>query len=363
MKKYILYSLSIVFALSACGKKKQDSVFPTVSTITESVYASGKIKAKNQYTVYSTVSGILQSTKVEVGDAVKPNDVLFKLENIASELNTQNAKYQLDFTQENSRKESDKMQELKLGINLAREKYQLDSSLYVRQANLWKQNVGSQLEFEHRTLNFENSKTNYFTALNKFDQAKRQLQNETNRSSVNYSINQKIENDFTIKSQINGIVYDVLKENGELITPQMPLAVLGNATEFILELEVDEKDIAKIEKNQKIMLSMDSYKNESLEAIVDVIYPIMNPRSRTFKIEAHFLKAPKKLYPNLTLEANILIRIKPNVLIIPNNYIIEGNKVLINSNEKREVKIGLRDYNNVEIISGITVDDKIYLPK
>lgn len=363
MKKYIFYISSIaLFLLGACGKK-QESISPTISTITESVYASGKIKAKNQYTVYSTVSGILQNTIVEVGDTVKPNDVLFKLENVASELNTQNAKYLMDYTQENSRKESDKMKELKMAINLAFEKYELDSSLLARQEKLWKQNVGSQVEYEQRSLAFKNSKTNYLTALNRFEQAKLQLQNEANRSFVNYSLNQKIENDFSIKSQIHGIVYDILKENGELVAPQMPLAIVGDANQFIIELEVDEKDIVKIHTNQKMMVSMDSYKNEALEAVVDVIYPIMNARSRTFKVEAHFVKAPKKLYPNLTLEANIIIQVKPNVLVLPNKYIVEGNKVLINSEEKKEVKIGLRDYNNVEIISGLTADDKVYLPK
>jgi hypothetical protein len=55
---------------------------------------------------------------------------------------------------------------------------------------------------------------------------------------------------------------------------------------------------------------MDSYKGDVFEAHVDKIVPIMVVRSRTFKIEAHFIKAPSKLYPNLTAEANIIIQTK-----------------------------------------------------
>jgi hypothetical protein len=36
----------------------------------------------------------------------------------------------------------------------------------------------------------------------------------------------------------------------------------------------------------------------------------MDARSLTFKIEAQFVKAPRKLYPNLTAEANIIIQTK-----------------------------------------------------
>jgi hypothetical protein len=42
---------------------------------------------------------------------------------------------------------------------------------------------------------------------------------------------------------------------------------------------------------QKAIVTLDSYKGEVLK-IVDKIFPIMDARSRTFKIEAHFLQVP-----------------------------------------------------------------------
>ena len=193
-------------------------------------------------------------------------------------------------------------------------------------------------------------------------QLKTQLQNEFKRANINYDINQKLSSDYSIKSSINGKVYDILKERGELVTPQTPLAVIGKADTFLLELAVDENDIIKISTGQKALVTMDSYKGQVLEATVDKIYPIMNERTRTFVVEAHFINPPKKLFPNLSAEANIIIQTKKNIITIPNNYIIDGKYVLVNTDEKREVKLGLNDYQKTEVLEGLKENETIYKP-
>lgn len=89
----------------------------------------------------------------------------------------------------------------------------------------------------------------------------------------------------------------------------------------------------------------------------------MDERSRTFKIEAHFVKPPKKLYPNLTAEANIVIRTKENAITIPKTYLIDNEYVLVDKKERRKVKTGLTDYQKVEILEGLKKDETIYEPK
>ncbi|WP_258931890.1 efflux RND transporter periplasmic adaptor subunit [Flavobacterium oreochromis] len=121
--------------------------------------------------------------------------------------------------------------------------------------------------------------------------------------------------------------------------------------------------MVRVEVGQKVLITMDSYKGEVFQATINKIYPIMDARSRTFKIEAHFVKPPQKLYPNLTAEANIIIKTRKNVLTIPRNYLIENEYVLVNKDEKRKIKIGLSDYQNVEVIGGLKVEETIYLPK
>lgn len=361
MKKVFILSFSFLSILFSC-KKEKESIQVTSSDITESVYASGKVKAIDQYNVYSTVNGVLQNIIVNVGDNITKGQTLLEIDNLTSELNTENARIALDLSASNNRKGSDKLEEIELNVNLALEKLLLDSSIYFRQKKLWEQNIGTKLDFEQKQLAYNNSMVNYQTTQKRLAQLKTQLQNELKRANVNYNINQKLFSDYSIKSSINGRVYDILKDRGELVTPQTPLAVIGKADTFLLELAVDENDIIKVSVGQKALVTMDSYKGEVLDAIVDKIHPIMNERTRTFVIEAHFINAPKKLFPNLSAEANIIIQTKKNIITIPNNYIIDGKYVLVNTDEKREVKLGLKDYQKTEVLEGLKENETIYKP-
>ena len=59
------------------------------------------------------------------------------------------------------------------------------------------------------------------------------------RQSVNtFEISKKQESDLTVKSNINGIIYDILKEPGEFVTTQTPIAIVGAAGRFEIELQV-----------------------------------------------------------------------------------------------------------------------------
>ena len=194
-------------------------------------------------------------------------------------------------------------------------------------------------------------------------QLKAQLKNDQNKNKNTLKINQKTENDFTVKSAFSGELFDIFVKEGTLITTQMPLAIIGKKNQYLLAIDVDENDMVRVKMNQNLLVILDSYKGIVFEAKVDKIYPIMDERSRTFKIEAHFDNVPKKLYPNLTAVANIIIKTKKNVLTVPKSYLINGNYVLVNKDEKRKVKIGLNDYQNAEIVSGLKAEETIYKPK
>ena len=361
MKVAHLFIISALLLFISCSKEKE-SILVSASNITEVVYASGKIKAVDQYNVYSTVNGVLQNIFVNVGDDIQKGQTLLEIDNVTSQLNTENARIALDLSAENNRKGSDKIQEIELNVNLALEKLQLDSSLFFRQKKLWEQNIGTQLELEQKKLAYNNSTINYQTAQKRLSQLKTQLQNELKRANVTYDINKKLFSDYSIKSSVNGKVYDILKERGELVTSQTPLALIGKTDTFLLELSVDENDIIKISLGQKVLVTMDSYKGQVLDAVVDKIYPIMNERSRTFMVEAHFINPPKKLFPNLSAEANIIIQVKKNIITVPNNYVIDGKYVLVQDNKKREIKTGLKDYQKVEVLKGLKVNEVIYKP-
>jgi RND family efflux transporter MFP subunit len=356
--KYILF-LTFIFVLISC-KKKQETTSPISSSITESVYATGIIKSKNQYQVFPTVNGVIKEIYLEEGDTVNIGTPILLISNETQRFVKQNAELAerfSDFTQNEG-----KLADAKMIIEVAKSKMLIDSSLFFRQKNLWQQQIGTKVELEQKELAYKNSKSNYLSSLIRYDDLARQIVFSSSQAKNNLKISDKQENDFIIKSDINGTLYSVNKSKGEIVGVQTPVAVIGDTKEFILEMQIDEFDIFKVNKGQDVLVTLDSYKGSVFKAKVTKVNPIMNERNKSFLIEAEFTEAPLKLYPNITFEANIVIRKKEKTLIIPRNYLLNDSTVLTSNNEQKIIKTGLKDYQNIEVLSGLTESDELLRP-
>jgi multidrug resistance efflux pump len=299
---------------------------------------------------------------VNAGDTITKDQLLFELDNETSSLNSDNAKLALELSKENVKTGSEKIKELEINLKLSKEKYELDLDLLKRQKNLWVQGVGSQADLDQKEISSENSKSNFEAAKSRLIQIKAQLKNDLEIAQNNFKISKKQRKDFLIKSIMDGRVYDVYKVEGEIVNPQTPLAVIGSSENFIIEMDIDQTDIVKVKLNQEVSVLLDSYKGQVFNARVSKIYPVMNENSRTFKVEALFKKTPEILFPNLTAEVNIIIQKKDKVLTIPRNYLINKKFVNLGDNKMAEVKIGLSDYQKIEIIDGLDSSTIIYEP-
>ncbi len=348
-----------LFGIFSC-KEKEETLRPVVQNITESVYAAGKVLSKNQYDVYSAVNGVIKQVYVTDGSLVKKGDVLLPLVNEAPALQRENAQLATAFQSVQANR--DKLAEAEAAIGLATSKWQNDSLLFHRQQRLWANGIGTRNDLEQRELARENAGTALQTARLRYQQLKKQLAFADQQARKSYQLSSAVVSDYSIRAKQDGKVYNLSKEPGEFVSPQAPVAIIGAALEFILELQVDEYDIAKIQPGQKVLVTMDSYKGEVFEARIAKIDPIMNERTRSVTIEASFTKPPANLLPNLSAEANVLIRSKQNALTIPRNYLLDDTTVLLQSGEKRKVTVGLKDYQQVEITSGLGKDDILKKP-
>ena len=362
MKSFPLLFLFLLLSVASCSKKANTDIKPIRTDITESVYASGTVKAVGQYTVFATVNGVLKQTKVAVGQQITKGQLLFLLDQDKAALNTENAQLAYKLSQENNRYIQDKIAEMELKVQAAKDKLALDESIFNRNKRIKEYQIISEVDFERVELAYKSSKINYESAKKQLTQLKAQLKNDQSRNNINLKISQETQSDFNVKSAFDGQLFDILVKDGSLITTLTPLAIIGKTDAFFLELEVDENDMVRVVLGQKVLVTLDSYKKQVFEAVIDKIYPIMDERSRTFLIEAHFVKPPPKLYPNLTAEANIIIQTKKNSLTIPKNYLLAGDSVLIAKDQKRKVTVGLSDYQKVEILSGLQAGETIYLP-
>ncbi|MBZ0204874.1 MAG: efflux RND transporter periplasmic adaptor subunit [Flavobacteriales bacterium] len=353
--------LGFLFLGTACGQKG-NPITPATGPITESVYANGLVKAEGQYQVFPTVSGTVLALLVKEGDTVRAGQPLLRIDDRTSSLSTSSAEAQLRLLEQNVREEGPVLTRLRAAVDQARDRLNLDSTNFKRQEALWAQGIGSRNELDQRQLAYTTSKAAYAMATKALTENREQLRTQLEVARNTAAISAVGDADRAPGSLIDGIVYDLMIEPGELATPQRPVAVIGSASDLYLELEVDEFDIRLIKPGLQVFVSLDSYGDQAFEAQVSRIIPLMNERSRTFKVEARFTKRPPQLYPNLTVEASIVLRTKENALLVPASYIVDGTYVLTGTDEKTLVKLGARDMEKVEVLDGITANTTLYKP-
>jgi len=354
-KEYLL----LLFLFSAC-KSKPDTISPVVQTITESVYASGVIVSKNQYQAFATVSGIVNQVYAEEGAAVEIGSPILSIANEAQLLTTENVKLSAELNALNLNR--GKLEEVKSLVNLTKSKLENDASMLERQKILWSQNIGAKIELEQKELAFKQSKNSYASAKEKLIELERQLEYLSKQSQNNLLISNRNTSEYLVKSNVKGKVYQMNITKGEIVTPQIPIAIIGDDKNFLLEMQIDEYDIVSVQLGMPVMVVLNSYRDSVFKAVVSKINPIMNLQSKTFTIEAEFVRAPGLLYPNISFEANVVISIKNNALLIPRNYLLNDSTVVNKSGKQLIVKTGLKDYQMVEILSGIDVNEELIVP-
>ena len=360
MNKYPVFL--IVFILVTSCLKNSDFIFPEKKDLTESVYASATIQPDSLYQVYAAVGGILDANLLEEGSLISKNQPLIQIINNTPKLNTQNAKLALDLAEENYNGNAAILRSIKDEINAAELKFINDSINFFRQKNLWNQNIGSKVEFDTKKLNYQLAFNNLQTLKSKYSRTKNELETTLKQATNNYQSSLINTKDFTVKSKIDGKVYALYKNPGEIISTLEPLAAIGSAKTFIIKLLVDEVDIVKISKNQEVLLSLDAYKNTVFTGKISKILPKKDERNQTFTVEAYFDNPPNVLYPGLSGEANIVISNKKDVLTIPKVYAIEGDKIKTDEGIMT-IRTGLQNMEYVEVISGVSESTKIYKPE
>ncbi|MFD2724664.1 efflux RND transporter periplasmic adaptor subunit [Hyunsoonleella rubra] len=330
--------------------------------LTESVYSSVTIQPDSLYQVYAIVAGILDENLVEEDDLVKKDERLIHILNNAPKLNARNAKLALDLAKENYNGSAAILDGIKDEIVAATLKYKNDSINYFRQKNLWEQQIGSKVQYDTKQLNYQLSSNSLRLLKSKYNRTKNELETNVKQAKNNYETALIASKDFVVKSKINGKVYALYKEPGEIVNTMEPLASIGSASKFVIDMLVDEVDIVRISKQQDVIITLDAYNGNTFKGNVSKIYPKKDERNQTFKVEALFENPPKVLYPGLSGEANIIIAKKEKVLTIPKSYLIDDNKVKTDDGLV-QVETGLQNLEYIEVVSGITKDTYLYNPE
>ena len=358
---YSILFTGCLLCLTSCGKKREKSL-PIKTTITESVYSSVTIQPDSLYKAFAAVGGILEMNFVEEGEKVLKGSPIAQIINATPKLNTENARLNLQLAKNNYKGDNAVLKGIQEQINAAKLQVTNDSVNFYRQKSLWEQNIGSQVQFDNRKLAFELSGNNLSLLQSNYEQIRNELETKFKQAENNYKTSMIATKDFVVKSKINGTVYALYKNPGEIVNTMEPIASVGSSSNFIIEMLVDEVDIVKIRLGQMALITLDAYSSEVYEASISKIYPKKDERSQTFKIEAIFHNKPETLYPGLSGEGNIIIDRKEEALLIPKEFLIDEDKVET-ENGIVTITTGLQNLDHVEVISGIDATTYILKPE
>jgi len=346
------FSFVLLFLiLTSCGNNIERT-HPSKADITETVSAIGILKSKNQYQVFSKMNGTVKDILVREGGVIKKGTPLISISN-----QTKSNSVNTETVAENSEYEAGKerLNSLREIMEIAKSNFVSDSLLYDRQKKLWDQEIGTRNQFEQRKLAYDNSKSAYEKAKRNYNSAKKQLSGFSDQSKMNPEDG----SGYLITSEIDGKVYTLTTKKGAAVNTETPLALVGDTGEFILELQVDENDIVKVIRGQKVLVTLESYKGSTFEAVVRTKNPVLNERSKTFTVEASFVTPPPVLFPNLSIAASIIIQDKKNVITVPVKFISDDGFVIKENGDKIKVQTGIRSETKVEIVSGLSENDEI----
>jgi len=278
--------------------------------------ASGSVEAVNEAFISPEVNGQIMEIYVQEGDRVRKGQLLARLNTEVTEKN---------------------IVELKTSLALATE-------IYERQERLWKQQIGSELQY----LEARNNKTSIENRL------------ETIQAQLDMSL---------IYAPIDGIVEKVNQKKGELAVPGMQLIQLVDLSELYVRADISESFLPSIKSGDTVSLTFPSYPDYEKTLKINRVSNVINKNNRTFEVELRLDNKEEMLKPNMIAIIRVNDFTAENSLVIPSKIIKEdlnGRYIYVAAKEgnervarKRYVITGRTFGSNTRVIKGLEAGDQI----
>lgn len=352
----------IICMMSSCSNP-QETCTVTEQTFNEAVYASGELFPEEYHIIKSSFSECILEIPVKEGDKVNKGAVLVVLGTPADNDRLSVLESQVALAEENRQDNSAILTELEEKIALAKQRYEHDLKNARRYKELQKTGAVSQKDAEQAILSAEASLSEYNNLQKQYLAQKNELADRLLDAERQLTEATQSQQERRLTSRIAGKVYNIDFKAGELAGADKPIMLIGSPDSYKLELLVDERDINQVKLGQKVFFETDAFAGAQFEAVITKIDPVLQKETRNFKVEARVI-SKEKFYPQSSVEANIIIREKVTVLMIPSGYLLKGDSVLIQSSKREVTKIkittGVRSDDYIEVTGGLKVGDVIH---
>lgn len=337
-----------VYAVSRNGKKSANGlkeVEVTTGSIVEKAVAVGQIQPRQKFQVKSKISGIVRRTLVEVGDTVKAGDPLFEIAPDPTPLEVTEVDRQVETAQASFRRaEAD----------------------YQRSLELTRSGVLPKSDADAKKESYQLARV----ALTKAEQ-NRDL---TRKGHLTASGTESI-----IRAPAAGTVLTRTVNPGDPIVPLTSyqpgteMATIADMRDLIFKGTVDEIDVGKLSVGMPTRIKVGALPTDVVTGHVSRIAPQAQQKegATLFDVEVELDPTTKiTLRAGYSANADVIIREKKDVLTVPERLVTfedGGKKTTVeiaganpkDQPRKIEIKTGVSDGLNVEVLSGLKKGDRV----
>lgn len=317
---------------------------PFYTSINTKAVATGKLIPEEEIEVKPQISGIVDQIMVEEGDVVKKGDLIAKIRVVPNEQSLVSAK--------------SRIASFKLSYDNSKIQYERDKKLLDK-------GVISVQNFENRELAFNQSKESYVQAQNDYQIIKRGSISGGSSANTN------------IIAQISGTILEIPVREGDQVIESnnfnagTTIATIADMSLMIFEGKVDEAEVGKLKEGKAIKVILGAINDKEFPATLTFVAPKGKEENGAvqFTIKANVaIDSTVNIRAGYSANAEIDIENKDSVLSIKEallqfNRITEKPFVEIQQEDenfkKKDVKLGLSDGINVEILDGVAMGDKI----
>jgi HlyD family secretion protein len=171
----------------------------------------------------------------------------------------------------------------------------------------------------------------------------------------------------------DGIIAEITGEVGEYSTPSPPGIPMPPAIDLLthqchyISAPIDEVDAADIQVGDLVVIRLDAFRAQTFSGKVQRIAPYVQDfakQARTVDVDVSFeIQSLPRLLTGYSADIEIILEKHENVLHIPTDYIFDNQFVYIvnqdNRIEKRTLKLGLSNWQQTEVMSGLSAKDNL----
>ncbi|HSB44707.1 MAG TPA: efflux RND transporter periplasmic adaptor subunit [Nitrospira sp.] len=182
---------------------------------------------------------------------------------------------------------------------------------------------------------------------------------EANRKAVLAQLSYTV-----VKAPFDGVITEKKVEAGELASPGQPLLKMEDPRQLRLEATVAEGDLKAISRGDKISVVIDALGAQALRGIVSQILPAGDPQTHTFMVKVDLPSTPglkTGMFGRFQLDKGTA-----QTILVPSSAIVERGELtslfVVGADQVarlRWVKVGRRFEKQIEILSGVNVDERV----